>query len=241
MKKSLFTFVFVLFAMMAQAQNTAFKVHSDGRISLQSATTSYGIQIPTNGSVTFQPNITISYEHIASSKAFNLLAKTWSSYNTSAFSTSDVFYVLGNGNVYSYGQYTINPPGGGGNRGSLPIENATDLVSGMKGYYWDSNEFDGITPEELEESDEILPEALEGILKDLELNKTIGMDAEELETVLPEAVRHDPQGRMAINYGAVVTVLVEAFKEQQARISELEAILEANGLTRKQPQKTLQP
>lgn len=233
MKNALFTFAFVLFALMAQAQNTAFKVHSDGQISLQSATTSYGIQIPANGSAMFQPNITVSYGHIASSKAYNLLAKTWSSHNTSAHYTSDVFYVLGNGNVYSYGQYTINPPGGGGDRGSQPIENATELVSDMKGYYWDSNEFDGIIPEELEESNEIHPEAIEGILKDLERNKIIGMNAEELETVLPEAVRHDPQGRMAINYGAVVTVLVEAFKEQQARISELEAILEENGLTRK--------
>ena len=68
--------VLVLLAVAAQAQNTAFKVHSNGQISLQSATTSYGIQIPTNGSATFQPNITISYERIASSKAFNLLAKT---------------------------------------------------------------------------------------------------------------------------------------------------------------------
>lgn len=235
MKKALFTFAIVLFAMMAQAQNTAFKVHSDGQISLQSATTSYGIQIPANGSATFQPNITFSYGRIVSSRAFNLLVKSWAVRNTSPNYQEDAFYVLGNGNVYSYGNYTINPvtPGGGGNRDSQPIENAMQLVSGMKGYYMDSNEFDGITPEELEESGEILPEALEGILKDLELNKIIGMNAEELETILPEAVRHDPQGRMAINYGAVVTVLVEAFKEQQARISELEAILEENGLTRK--------
>ena len=69
-----------------------------------------------------------------------------------------------------------------------------------------------------------------GILKDLEKDKAIGMYAEEMEEVLPEAVRHDPEGRMAINYNAVVTVLVEAFKEQQARIDQLESILRGNGL-----------
>ena len=234
MKKALFTLAIVLFAMMALAQSSALKVHNNGQISLQSATTSYGIQIPANGVATFEPNITLNYGKIVSSKAFNLLAKSWVVRNTSPNYQEDAFYVLGNGNVYSYGQYTINPitPGGGGNRDNQPIENATELVSGMKGYYWDSNEFDGITPEELEESDEILPEALEGILKDLQRNKTIGMNARELETVLPEAVRHDPQGRMAINYGAVVTVLVEAFKEQQAKIRELEAVLEESGLMR---------
>lgn len=59
------------------------------------------------------------------------------------------------------------------------------------------------------------------------------MDAEQIELVLPEAVRHTADGKVGINYNALVAVLIEAFKEQQARISELEAILEANGLTRK--------
>ena len=145
---------------------------------------------------------------------------------------SDVFYVLGNGNVYSYGQYTIgsSTPGGGNKSGNYPVENASELVAAMKGYYMDSPEFDGVTQETLENSEYILPEALEGILLDLEKGKTIGMDAEELETVLPEAVRHDPEGRMGINYNAVVTVLIEAFKEQQARIEQMESILMENGL-----------
>lgn len=56
------------------------------------------------------------------------------------------------------------------------------------------------------------------------------MNAEELEEVLPEAVRHDPEGRISINYNAVVAVLVEAFKEQQVRIEQLEAILRENNL-----------
>ena len=35
---------------------------------------------------------------------------------------------------------------------------------------------------------------------------------------------------MGINYDAIVPVLVEAFKEQQARIEQLESILRENGL-----------
>ena len=100
----------------------------------------------------------------------------------------------------------------------------------MKGYYQDNHEYDGITPEDFENNENILPEALDGLLKDLDKEKVIGMNAEELEEVLPEAVRHDPEGRMAINYNAVVTVLVEAVKEQQARIDQLESILRENGL-----------
>ncbi len=227
--------VLVLFAVAAQAQ-TAIKVHSNGRVSLQSSTTSYGIQIPTSGVASFQPNVFVSYGRIASSKAFNLLAKAWIVHNTSPSYTTDAFYVLGNGNVYSYGQYTITPstPGAGGEKlDSHPIENATELISGMKGYYVDSNEFEGITQEELEGNENILPEALEGILKDLERGKTVCMNAEELEEILPEAVRHDPEGRIAINYNAIVPILIEAFKEQQARIDQLEAILEERGMMKK--------
>ena len=125
MKKVLFTFALVLLAVAAQAQNSAIKVHSDGHISLQSATTSYGIQISTKGSASFQPNIVLSYGRIANTKAFNTLAKTWIVTNTSYFFPGDAFYVLGNGSVYSYGQYTIDPssPGGGGNRNNTLFSN----------------------------------------------------------------------------------------------------------------------
>lgn len=232
MKKSLLTLAIVLLAVGTQAQ-TAFKIHNDGQISLQSATTSYGIQIPSSGVASFEPNVTTNYGRITKSYAYNTLAKTWCLNNgTVSSGTNDVFYVLGNGNVYSYGQYTIGSvtPGGGSKRGNYPIENASEMISAIKGYYMDSNEFEGVTPETLENSGEILPEALEGILLDLEKGKTIGIDAEELETTLPEAVRHDPEGRLGINYNAIVTVLLEAFKEQQARIDQLEFILRKNGL-----------
>ena len=183
--------------------------------------------------ICFEPNITLNYGKTARTEVRNTLAKAWSVGNNYIVNSgNDVFYVLGNGNVYSYGQYTLTPstPGGGGGRGSYSIVNASELILGMKGYYMDSYEFEGVTPEQLENSGNILPESLEGILEDFEKGKTIGMDAEELETVLPEAVRHDPEGRMGINYSAIVPVLVEAFKEQQSRIEQLESILRGNGM-----------
>lgn len=230
MKKSIFTFAIMLLAVATQAQ-TAFKIHSNGQISLQSGTVFYGIQIPTTGVICFEPNITSSYGKTARTEVRNTLAKAWSvSNNYIATSGNDVFYVLGNGNVYSYGQYTLTPSTPGGGRGYYSIVNASELISGMKGYYMDSYDFESVTPEQLESSGNILPESLEGILEDFEKGKTLGMDAEELETVLPEAVRHDPEGRMGINYSAIVPVLIEAFKEQQARIDELEGILRENHL-----------
>ena len=230
MKKSFITIAIVLLAVAAQAQ-TAFKVHSDGQISLQSATASYGIQITPSGVMSFEPNVTAAYGLTNITKARAPLTRAWTVKNLNAVSVVDYhFFVLGNGNVYSNGDYYKYTSPFIYSKSSQPIEHATELITNMKGYYMDSHEFEGVTPEDFEDNPNVQPEAIEGLLKDLEKDKVIGMYAEELEEVLPEAVRHTPEGNMAINYNAIVPVLIEAFKEQQARIEQLESILSENGL-----------
>ena len=231
MKKALFTLAVVLFAVVVQAQ-TAFKVHSNGQISLQSVTTSYGIQISNSGILSIEPNVTDLFGITGLTKARGLLAKAWDvKLQCNAYIPDDSFYVLGNGNVFAYGNYlTYSGPPDPNLKGYQPIDGATELVMAMNGYYLDSNEFEGVTSEDLASSPNVLPEALEGLLKDLEKEKVVGMYAEELEEVLPEAVRHTPEGNMAINYNAIIPVLIEAFKEQQARIEQMESILRENGL-----------
>lgn len=229
MKKTLFTLAIVLLALAAQAQ-TAIKVHDNGQISLQSATTMYGIQIPADGVLSIEPNVTTAYGLTSQTKTWNTLAKAWVVKQTGfvQLPVPNSFYVLGNGNVYAYGDYlNISLPSA---KGSHPIEGASEMVAMMKGYYLDTDEFAGVTPEEIEGSGNVSPEALEGLLHDMEKGRTVGMVAEELESILPEAVRHDPDGLVGINYNAVVAVLIEAFKEQQARIDQLESILRGNGL-----------
>ena len=230
MKKSLLSLVIMLLTVAAQAQ-TAFKIHNDGQISLQSATTSYGIQISPLGVASFEPNILLAYGRTSATKARSLLAKAWEvKLEGIALPSGSSFYVLGNGSVFAYSGYLTYSPPDNRAKGYDPIERASEMVTRMKGYYLDNHEFDGITPEDLENNENILPEAIEGLLKDLVKEKIVGMNAKELEEVLPEAVRHDPEGRMAINYNAVVAVLVEAFKEQQARIEQLETILMESNL-----------
>lgn len=230
MKRTSFTIIcLVLFSLLATAQ-TPIKVHSSGRVSLQSATTSYGIQIPSTGVASFEPNILMPYAIANVTKVRSLLTEAWCVKNLNYSAPDDTrFYVLGNGNVYAYGSYLAIGQQNSKDHGSYPVEGASDMVSQMSGYYYDSHEFEGVTPEDFENNENILPGAVEGLLKDLAKDKVLGMDADALETVLPEAVRHDPEGHVAINYDAVVVVLVEAFKEQQAKIEELEAVLKENG------------
>lgn len=54
----------------------------------------------------------------------------------------------------------------------------------------------------------------------------LGFIAQELQKILPEAVREDSDGFFSINYDQVIPVLVEAFKEQQAQIQKLQQDLE---------------
>ena len=51
----------------------------------------------------------------------------------------------------------------------------------------------------------------------------IGFIAQELREVYPEMVHEDEDGYLSVNYMQVVPVLVEAIKEQQAKIAEQQA------------------
>lgn len=57
--------------------------------------------------------------------------------------------------------------------------------------------------------------------------KSIGVIAQEVEKVLPELVMEDECGVKSVAYGNIIGVLIEAIKEQQLRIDELEKKLNA--------------
>lgn len=229
MKKTLFTLAIVLLAVSAQAQ-TALKVHSNGVLSIQSASTTGGVQFQTNGYTSFEPSNNTSYSRLQQVKPPRTTSKCWIVYKSiNTLPYGDVFYVTGNGDVYYNHSYSIQDLPRG--RGYNPIANASELVSQMKGYYCDSEEFSG-DPEDLTDNENVLPEAVEALLNDMEKSRSVVMNADELEAVLPEAVRHDPDGKVGINYNAIVPVLIEAFKEQQAKIEQMETVLRENGLLR---------
>ena len=147
MKKTIITLAIVLLAVVAQAQ-TALKVHNNGQISLQSATTAYGIQIPSSGVVSFEPNITSAYSITNITKARAPLTRAWTVNNLNGVSIVDYqFFVLGNGSVYSSnGYYNYTSPFYP-SKNNLPIEGATELIANMRGYYMESHEYDGVTQE----------------------------------------------------------------------------------------------
>ena len=51
----------------------------------------------------------------------------------------------------------------------------------------------------------------------------VGLIAQEVEQVLPEVVRTGSDDYKSVAYGNIVGILVEAIKELEARVAELEA------------------
>ena len=51
---------------------------------------------------------------------------------------------------------------------------------------------------------------------------SVGVIAQEMEKILPEVVTTNDRGLKTVSYGNIVGVLIEAIKEQQVRIEELE-------------------
>lgn len=93
----------------------------------------------------------------------------------------------------------------------VKIENATDKVEKINGYYFKANEI----AQELGYTDEL----------------QIGVNAQEVQAVLPEIVARAPisdnplakEEYITVRYEKLVPLLIEAIKEQNKRIKELEA------------------
>jgi hypothetical protein len=83
-----------------------------------------------------------------------------------------------------------------------PITNAVSLIQGLQGvrFDWRSDEFKD---------------------KKFAEERQVGLIAQDIEQVIPEAVKTDKNGFKAVSYERLTAVLVEALKEQQKEIEGL--------------------
>ncbi len=235
MKKSLITIAIVLLAVAAQAQ---IKMHSSGRISFQSLVDSPGYGVTIDPGPSWETNFAGAV-HFLQGAAFrkNVIPYGWMNFalansNTalawvvSQDWTNPKFYVRGDGIAYATNHLTFSNNSSGHAKGSQVIDGreALTIISGIDGYYYEPDEQE--IPD-LEGNENVDPEAIEAMLSDFG-KRTAALSGSNLEEVFPEAVRTDPQNRLCIDYQSVVTMLVEAVKQQQREIEELKAALQKN-------------
>lgn len=237
MKKLFFTLAIVLLAVAAQGQ---IKLHSNGRLTFQtlSNTTTQGISIgpapnwnvDINGPVYmwkctyFMNPSLVSNVWMNACKTSNSSALCWLiAYPDWSHAT---FYVSADGTMTSTQNRIISRLDDAGSKGSEtePIngDDALTILSELNGYYVAPTLQDTL---ELENSDFVNPEAVEAMYAD-RTKRTAELSAVELSRYFPDAVRTNAQNRLCIDYQSVVTVLVEAVKQQQREIDELRAALE---------------
>lgn len=228
MKKTLLTLALVLLVVAAEAQ---FKVHDNGHISIGSLTQSYGIQVQPSGYAYFRTRINSEFSWGTLSQANACMQKHWVVGNNFNHDTlcwrRHMFYVYGNGSVHytrllSLSDSCMNPP-----KNRLYGEEALSTILNINGYYYEDPPM--TTPEEIENSEYVDREAVEGMIGDLEKRK-VALSVENMAEVFPDAVRTDPEARLCLDYNAVITLLVEAVKQQQTEIVLLRKTLVENGL-----------
>jgi len=236
MKKVLFTIAIALLAIAVQAQ---IKMHSNGRITFQTLANTNtegicigpapGCSVVINGNVhfheigLFEKNAT-NYERMNGAHAINPYSTSWI---VSYPNWGDInFFVYGNGDAYAMHHYTITINSGHA-KGSESIDGqeAISIISRLNGYYFEPEEQE--IPD-LDNNENVAPEAIEAMYADFE-KRTAALSGSNLEEVFPEAVRTDQKNRLCIDYQSVVTMLVEAVKEQQREIEELRTALEKDG------------
>jgi hypothetical protein len=70
--------------------------------------------------------------------------------------------------------------------------------------------------------------------KNFDENKHFGFIAQELKEIFPEMVKEDSKGNLAVEYDAMIPVLLQAIKEQQQQIDELKNLVKASNTNDKQ-------
>ena len=86
------------------------------------------------------------------------------------------------------------------------VPNALDRLDGLRGveYHWTSDA----------QKERSLP-----------AGEQIGLIAQEVRKIVPQAVAEQPDGYLAVDYSRLVPLLIEGMKEQQKQIQELRAII----------------
>lgn len=193
-----------------------FIMHEDGQITLQHNTANWyhGIQIFPTGVVHFNTTQTHPWHFVTVASPKHVKGKCWMvTYPDMDDAPGEQkndhrFFVTGDGNVYQRGNLVLADM-------SLqaenePIYNPEEILDGITGTYYVY-------------TDEIYGNTRGG-------NRRVGVIANEVEKVLPEAVVRDDRDLMYVDYEALTVVLIEAYKQQKAEIELLRKTLEEHGL-----------
>lgn len=186
--------------------NAQIKVHGDNHISIGSLTTRYGIQVNPSGYTYFENKLNTTNTWVTLAYVNNTTAKCWI---VSDFSQNNPhkFFVRADGYVFQ--QSTLRASDASLQSDTQLIQNAAEILDQITGFWY--------TPVVNDTSDK--PN-----------KRTVGVSAQAVGKVLPEAVIADENDLLYVDYEMFTIFLLEAVKEQREEIQALRSILMENGL-----------
>ena len=207
MKKTLLTLVIVLLAVAAQAQ---IKMHSDSHVSIGTLSNSWdmGTQLYPSGRVFFNTCDTTRWHWVTMATPGCPTGKCWI-VTAPGDKYKHLFFVSGYGYVYHRGRYTASDDAT--QLDPDEITNPGAVLDSITGVWYTPIDGEG------------------GGAKGGE-NRRVGISAQELKRVLPEAVTDDENGLLYVDYDALTVFLIETVKEQRQQITTMRKALEDHGL-----------
>lgn len=239
MKKYIIILLVMTVLVYSKSINAQIKIHSDNHVSIASLSKTGGVQIFPTGRIEYYPaeyqdwaNLNRVFAPNANSKALVV-----------RYNNNETFQARGNGDVLCLNCYQSSDELLKTN--ITPITSATEKIMSLQGIYYDfinetthdtivfadhyGNIHTYITNSENEEdlynNENVDTSAVSALISERD-RQHMGLIAQDVEQVVPEVVRTQPDGKKAIAYANLVALLIEAFKEQQIKINELEQYIQ---------------
>ncbi len=206
MKKAFFTLIIVLLGMTMQAQ---IKVHSDGHVSISTLSGAWNVGTQFYpGETQFNSLNTEDWNWVTIASPNAIKAKCWIvSYPGNKYDHR--FFVTADGYLFKRGSWRAS---------DASLQSSSEAISGAGAVL---DQITGIWYFPAEEG-----KTSKGGMED----RHVGMRAQEVQKVLPEAVTADENGKLYVDYEALTVFLIEALKEQRRETEILRTALEENGL-----------
>ena len=186
MKKAIFTMAIVLLAVAAQAQ---IKVHDDNWVSIGCLNGDFGVQVTPIGYTYFRTQDNANYGWANQSIANNDTQRHWIVKNIQHGKSNTMFYVSGDGQIHSTSTYITVITNTSKDADPINGQEALNAILRLNGYYFEADS--QITPEDIENSEYVSEEAINGMIADL--------DKKNIE--LSETIRLGRHRRLRVQYG----------------------------------------
>ena len=209
--KKVFVFTLALFFLFTNNTEAQLKMDSSGDVGIGSISGDPAYKLQVRGEVQFDP-ITGCKFYFTNYGTAPVLKPSWSNSARIGLSSNKIWVTY---STYMYYDYLIDFSDINIKENIRSIESPLDAIRQVRGIQYDlKRDYFSDSPEE--KIDELVEEG----------KNKYGVVAQELKEILPDLVVYNEEAKLyGVNYVEMIPILIEAIKEQQVQIEELQAAI----------------